>query len=58
MEMQISLLNLQKSFKHAMLQEAGNMIGNVRINLTSRRVRAAIVPVEKQQVLQILRVCF
>jgi len=40
-----------------MLEEAGNMTGNVRINLTLRRVRAAISPAEKQQVLQILRVC-
>jgi len=33
------------------------MTGNVHINLTLRRVRAAIVPMEKQQVLHILRVC-
>ena len=33
------------------------MTGNVRINLTLRNVRTAIVPVENQQVLHILRVC-
>jgi len=41
--MRISLLNLRKFFKHAMLEKAGNMTGN----LTTTRVRAAIVPVEK-----------
>jgi hypothetical protein len=40
-----------------MLEEAGDKTGNVRINLTQRRARAAIDPVEKQQVLHILRVC-
>jgi hypothetical protein len=40
-----------------MLEEAGDMTRYVRINLTTRRVPAAIVPVEKQQVLHILRVC-
>jgi len=57
MEMRISIPNLRKSFKHAMLEEAGDKTGNVRINLTQRRARAAIDSVEKQQVLHILRVC-
>jgi len=40
-----------------MFEEAGNMTRNVLINLTLRRIRAAISPVEKQQVLQILKMC-
>jgi hypothetical protein len=34
-----------------------NERNNVRINATLRRVRATIVPVQKQQVLPILSVC-